>query len=228
MRKEKLTAVFVVIVTIFIVFALGLFIGRKLSSTGSKEGIINESMLQNVTNAGLLNKRNKRSPSKKFANVVPSGKIKLSPLSKPAPVKNAKNIPKLAARSPIISTSKFKSKPKAVLKAKKNHIKKPVYAYKYAKSKTASSISSPFSSKFYYTIQVAALTRVKDANMMASKLNSIGFFAYVLPIVIFGSHGKVTYQQIRVGKFSSLNGAKSVEKIIAKKLHVKPYIIKVD
>ena len=203
MRKEKLTAVFVVIVTIFIVFALGLFIGRKLSSSKSKEGIINESMLKSVTK-----------------------------LSKPAPVKStkniSKNISKLAARPSVASTSTSKSKSKTVIKAKKNYIKKPVYAYKYTKPKTASSISSPFSSKFYYTIQVAALLRVKDANMMASKLNSIGFFAYVLPIVIFGNHGKVTYQQVRVGKFSSLNGAKSVEKIIAKKLHVKPYIIKVD
>lgn len=218
MRKEKLTAVFTVVVIIFIVFALGLFVGRKLSSYKPKEGVINESMLQSTANTGLLNKKNKESASKKSANAVPSGKVSLSPLSK--------NTSGLAAHSPAASTSTSKSK--TTVKTKKNYVKKPVYAYKYTKSKAASFASAPFSSKIYYTIQVAALLKAKDANIMANKFNSMGFFAYVIPINISGKHGKATYQQVRVGKFSSLKGAKSVEKIIAKKFNVKPYIIKVD
>ena len=212
MKKDKLTAVIVFLVIIFIVFVFGLFVGKKLSSKSSKEGVIKESALKNksVPNGGLNSEEQ---------NPVSADNIKFAPISKLASLKKGKAETKKTEKVQKPAAAKPAAKTKIV------YVKKPVYVYKYI---TKKSPASPFNSKIYYTIQVAALKNYAQAKTLADKLNSMGFFAYIVPISVSGKTGKAVYQQVRVGKFSTVNGAKSLENIISKKFKVKPYIIKVD
>lgn len=214
MKKEKLSVVFIVLVIMFIIFVAGIFVGKKLTPAKPKEGIINESSLKNT----IGNKNDNIPP-------VPSEKIKFKPLSNLASLKKQES-----AQKPV-KKSLPEPKTKTIVKTKIVYVKKPVYVYKYKykyiKPKSVSP-SSPFSPKIYYTIQVAALKNIKAAKMLADKLNSMGFFAYLVPINISGKRGKATYQQVMVGKFTTRNGAKIFEKTIAKKFNVKPYIIKIN
>lgn len=215
MKKDKLTAVIVFLVIIFIVFVFGLFVGKKLSPKSSKEGVIKESALKNksVPNTGLNSKE--QTP-------VSADNIKFAPISKLASLKKGKAETKKTEKAQKTANAAA-AKPAA--KTKIVYVKKPVYVYKYI---TKKSPASPFNSKIYYTIQVAALKNYAQAKILADKLNSMGFFAYIVPISVSGKTGKAVYQQVRVGKFSTVVGAKSLENIISKKFKVKPYIIKVD
>ncbi len=229
MKKDKLTAVIVFIIILFIVFVFGLFVGKKLSPKTSKEGTIKESSLKN---------KNKLREEKNNKEQIPvqGSNIKFTPLSKIAPLNSGnKSIGqkpasiKKAVNKPLVKPAN-KTAEKQKLKTKIVYIKKPVYVYKYIDKKSLSKKGAPFSAnpKIYYTIQVAALSKYVQAKALADKLNSMGFFSYIVPVSVSGKNGKSTYQQIRVGKFSTINGAKSVENIISKKFKVKPYIIKVD
>ncbi|MCL4321824.1 MAG: SPOR domain-containing protein [Deltaproteobacteria bacterium] len=225
MKKDKLSAVIVFLVILFIVFALGLFVGKKLSPQKSKEGVIKESSLKTESN-----------PPVSPLNIIPNQKaeektpvstdnIKFAPISKLASLKNGN-----AAKKPVEKPTP-PPEPKTKVRTKIVYVKKPIYIYKYITKKPAvkqKTAASPFASKVYYTIQVAALSKYNDAKKLADKLNSMGFFAYIVPISISGKKGKAVYEQVRVGKFSTNAGAKSVENIISKKFNLKPYIIKVD
>ena len=215
MKKDKLTAVIVFLVIIFIVFVFGLFVGKKLSSKSSKEGVIKESALKNksVPNAGLNSEEQ---------NPVSADNIKFAPISKLASLKKGKAETKKTEK---VQKPANAAAAKPAAKTKIVYVKKPVYVYKYI---TKKSPASPFNSKIYYTIQVAALKNYAQAKTLADKLNSMGFFAYIVPISVSGKTGKALYQQVRVGKFSTVSGAKSIKNIISKKFKVKPYIIKVD
>ncbi|RZD14135.1 MAG: hypothetical protein EVJ47_07840 [Candidatus Acidulodesulfobacterium ferriphilum] len=227
MKKDKLSAAIVFLVILFIVFALGLFVGKKLSPRKSKEGVIKESSLKTESNPSVspLNIIGNQKAEKKTP--VSTGNIKFAPISKLASLKNG-NAAKKPAEKPALAPA---PKPESKVRTKIVYVKKPIYIYKYitkkppVKQKTA---ASPFVSKVYYTIQVAALSKYSDAKKLADKLNSMGFFAYIVPISISGKKGKASYEQVRVGKFSTNKGAKSVENIISKKFNLKPYIIKVD
>lgn len=222
MKKDKLTAVIVFLVIIFIVFVFGLFVGKKLSPKSSKEGTIKESALKNksVPHAGL---------NSEGQNPVSANNIKFAPISKLASLKKGKVETKKTEK---VQKPANTAAAKPAVKTKIVYVKKPVYVYKYITKKSPavskSSLASPFNSKIYYTIQVAALKNYAQAKTLADKLNSMGFFAYIVPISISGKTGKAVYQQVRVGKFSTVNGAKSLENIISNKFKVKPYIIKVD
>ncbi|MFW0883778.1 SPOR domain-containing protein [Candidatus Acidulodesulfobacterium sp. H_13] len=217
MKKDKFTAVIVFLVILFIVFVFGLFVGRKLSPKNSKEGTIKESALKSELKISNLQRNNKKPP-------VSVGGIKFAPISKLVSLKKG-NVPvSVKKTSPI-------AKPKAAkVKIKIVYVKKPVYIYKY-KTKNRKVLLkrgrvSHVGSKIY-TIQVAALSKYSEAKAFADKLDAMGFFAYVLPVKISGKSGKIIYQQVRVGKFSTLKGAESIESIISKKFKVKPYIITV-
>ncbi len=222
MKKDKITAVIVFLAIIFIVFVLGLFVGKKLSSKNSKEGVIKESALKNksVPNAGL---------NSEGQTPVSADNIKFAPISKLASLKKGKAETKKTEK---VQKPAKAAAAKPAAKTKIVYVKKPVYIYKYITKKnpsvSKSSPASPFNSKIYYTIQAAALKNYAQAKTLADKLNSMGFFAYIVPISVAGKTGKTVYQQVRVGKFSNIAGAKSVENIISKKFKVKPYIIKVD
>lgn len=211
MKKDKITAVIVFLVVIFIVFVFGLFIGKKLSPKSSKEGTIKESALKNKNTLNAEQNSQKSSP-------VSADNIKFAPISKLAALKKGKV---KAKKTEPVQKSENKNAVKPVVKTKIVYVKKPVYVYKYITKK-------PFNSKIYYTIQVAALSNYAQAKTLSDKLNSMGFFAYIVPISVSGKTAKALYQQVRVGKFSTVNGAKSIENIISKKFKVKPYIIKVD
>ena len=227
MKKDKLSSAILFLVILFIVFALGLFVGKKLSPRKSKEGVIKESSLKTESNPSVspLNIIGNQKAEKKTP--VSTGNIKFAPISKLASLKNG-NAAKKPAEKPALAPA---PKPESKVRTKIVYVKKPIYIYKYitkkppVKQKTA---ASPFVSKVYYTIQVAALSKYSDAKKLADKLNSMGFFAYIVPISISGKKGKASYEQVRVGKFSTNKGAKSVENIISKKFNLKPYIIKVD
>lgn len=228
MKKDKLSAVIVFLVILFVVFVLGLFVGKKLSPQKSKEGVIKESSLKKE-NKPLVPSLNMGSNQKVKKNVpVSTNNIKFVPISKLASLKKGNAAKKLAEKP--ISTPK----PKTKVKTKIVYVKKPVYIYKYKyittkKAPSKQKISaSPFASKTYYTVQVAALSKYSEAKKLTDKLNSMGFFAYIVPISISGKKGKATYEQVRVGKFSTNKGAESVKNIISKKFNLKPYIIKVD
>ena len=211
MKKDKLTAVIVFLVIIFIVFVFGLFVGKKLSPKSSKEGTIKESALKNKNTQ-------KTGQNAEEQNPVSSDNIKFAPISKLASLKKGK-AKEVKTEKVLKPENKPAAKPQ--VKTKIVYVKKPVYVYKYITKK-------PFNSKVYYTIQVAALKNYTQAKTLADKLNSMGFFAYIVPISVSGKTAKAVYQQVRVGKFSTVNGAKSIENIISKKFKVKPYIIKVD
>jgi cell division septation protein DedD len=227
MKKEKISVLFVILVLMFIVFAIGVYTGKKLTnSSSSKEGVINESAIKNSLNSknksNLLLFNGKKQP-------VSSKSLNFQPLAK-TNNNSKKNVIKKTKQGLV--TAK-KSKPaKPITKTKIVYVKKPVYVYKYIKVKPKTSIAhksvSPFSSNAYYTIQVAALSNYKTAKKLADKLNAMGFFAYILPIHISGKNGKAVYQQVRVGKFSNENDALSVEKLISSKFKIKPYIIKIN
>jgi cell division septation protein DedD len=226
MKKGKISVLFVILVLMFIVFAIGVYAGKKLTNSSSKEGVINESAIKNSLNSknksNLLLSNGKKQP-------VSSNLLNFQPLAK-TNSKSKKNIIKKTKQS--IASSKKSKSAKPVIKTKIIYVKKPVYVYKYIKIKPKTSIApksvSPFSSNVYYTIQVAALSNYKTAKNLADKLNAMGFFAYILPINISGKNGKAVYQQVRVGKFSNENDALSVEKLISSKFKIKPYIIKID
>ena len=225
MKKDKLSAAIVFLVILFIVFALGLFVGKKLSPRKSKEGVIKESSLKTESNPPVspLNITRKQKAEEKTP--VSTNNIKFTPISKLTSLKNG-NAAKKPAEKPAPA-----SKPESKVRTKIVYVKKPIYIYKYITKKPAvkqKTASSPFASRVYYTIQVAALSKYNDAKKLADKLNSMGFFAYIVPISISGKKGKASYEQVRVGKFSTNKGAKSVENIISKKFNLKPYIIKVD
>ncbi|MDA8052531.1 MAG: SPOR domain-containing protein [Deltaproteobacteria bacterium] len=225
MKKDKLSAAIVFLVILFIVFALGLFVGKKLSPRKSKEGVIKESSLKTESNPPVspLNITRKQKAEEKTP--VSTNNIKFAPISKLTSLKNG-NAAKKPAEKPAPA-----SKPESKVRTKIVYVKKPIYIYKYITKKPAvkqKTASSPFASRVYYTIQVAALSKYNDAKKLADKLNSMGFFAYIVPISISGKKGKASYEQVRVGKFSTNKGAKSVENIISKKFNLKPYIIKVD
>ena len=223
MKKDKLTAVIAFLLIIFIVFVFGLFVGKKLSPKSSKEGMIKESALKNK------NALKARQNSEKQNLVSANNNIKFAPISKLAALKKG-NIKAKKTGAAQKLENKPAIKPKAKVKTRIVYVKKPVYIYKYITKKTPAKkgATSPFNSKLYYTIQVAALSNYAQAKIMADKLNSMGFFAYIVPITARGKTGKAVYQQVRVGKFSTVNGAKSLENIISKKFKVKPYIVKVD
>ena len=225
MKKDKLSAAIVFLVILFIVFALGLFVGKKLTPRKSKEGVIKESSLKTESNhpASTLNITGNQKT--KENTPVSTDNIKFAPISKLTSLKNG-NAAKKPAEKPAPAP-----KPESKVRTKIVYVKKPIYIYKYITKKPAvkqKTASSPFASRVYYTIQVAALSKYNDAKKLADKLNSMGFFAYIVPISISGKKGKATYEQVRVGKFSTNKGAKSVENIISKKFNLKPYIIKVD
>lgn len=220
MKKDKISAIIVFLAVIFIVFVFGLFVGKKLSLKSSKEGVVKESSLKSKNSqSGILNAGGHK--------IISPGSIKFAPISKLAALKKESVQPvKEPAVAPI--KNKIVKKPKA--KVKIIYVKKPVYVYKYITKKipVKGSPSSPFNSKVYYAVQVAAFSNYAQAKVMADKLNSMGFFAYIIPITVKGKEGNAVYQQVRVGKFSAESGAKSIENIIAKKFNVKPYIIKID
>ena len=220
MKKDKLTAVIVFLVIIFIVFVFGLFIGKKLSPKSSKEGTIKESALKNKNTQ-------KTGQNPEEQNPVSSDNIKFAPISKLASLKKGK-AKEVKTEKVLKPENKPAAKPE--VKTKIVYVKKPVYVYKYITKNTAVKkvAAGPFNSKVYYTIQVAALKNYAQAKTLADKLNAMGFFAYIVPISVSGKTAKAVYQQVRVGKFSTVNGAKSIENIISKKFKVKPYIIKVD
>jgi cell division septation protein DedD len=220
LKKDKLTAIIVFLVVIFIVFVFGLFIGKKLSPKSSKEGTIKESALKS---------RDRFADNKKTRDHAPvsvDNNIKFAPISKLASLKSEKfKVKKKKTAKKIKSMAPAKPN----VKTKIVYVKKPVYVYKYITKKTPAKQKSavPINSKVYYTIQVAALSNYAQAKTIADKLNSMGFFAYITPISVAGKAGKAVYQQVRVGKFSTATGAKSLEKVIATKFKVKPYILKV-
>ncbi|MCL5892516.1 MAG: SPOR domain-containing protein [Deltaproteobacteria bacterium] len=225
MKKDKLSAAIVFLVILFIVFALGLFVGKKLSPRKSKEGVIKESSLKTESSPPVspLNITHNQKTEEKTP--VSTDNIKFAPISKLTSLKNG-NAAKKPAEKPAPAP-----KPESKVRTKIVYVKKPIYIYKYITKKPAvkqKTASSPFASRVYYTIQVAALSKYNDAKKLADKLNSMGFFAYIVPISISGKKGKASYEQVRVGKFSTNKGAKSVENIISKKFNLKPYIIKVD
>jgi cell division septation protein DedD len=211
LKKDKIAAVAVFLVIIFIVFVFGLFIGKKLSPKNSKEGTIKESALKNKNTP-------KTGQNSEEQNPVSADNIKFAPISKLASLKKGKI---KEGKTEIVRKPENKPAAKPEVKTKIVYVKKPVYVYKYITKKT-------FNSKIYYTIQVAALKNYAQAKTLADKLNSMGFFAYIVPISVSGKTAKAVYQQVRVGKFSTAKGAKSIENIISKKFKVKPYIIKVD
>ncbi len=227
MKKDKLSAAAVFLVILFIVFALGLFVGKQLSPRKSKEGVIKESSLKTESNFPVSPLNIIGSQKTKEKTPVSTDNIKFAPISKLTSLKNG-NAAKKPAEKPAPAPV---PKPESKVRTKIVYVKKPIYIYKYitkkpvVKQKTA---SSPFASRVYYTIQVAALSKYNDAKKLADKLNSMGFFAYIVSISISGKKGKASYEQVRVGKFSTNKGAKSVENIISKKFNLKPYIIKVD
>ncbi len=227
MKKDKITAVIVFLTVIFIVFVFGLYIGKKFSSKSPKEGIIKESALKKGGGSFF-------SGSGKTQNgggIAPGSaeKIKFAPISKLSALKKGKSEKK--AKKPSEKNKTEKPVPqKPIVKTKIVYVKKPVYVYKYKYKyiKTPAAVPNPFNSKVYYTIQVAALSKYSQAKAMADKLNAMGLFAYIVPISVSGKSGKAVYQQVRVGKFATEQGAKSVEGVIAQKFKVKPYVIKVD
>ncbi len=225
MKKDKLSAAIVFLVILFIVFALGLFVGKKLSPRKSKEGVIKESSLKTESNPPVSPLNIIGNQKTKEKTPVSTDNIKFAPISKLTSLKNG-NAAKKPAEKPTPAP-----KPESKVRTKIVYVKKPIYIYKYITKKPAvkqKTASSPFASRVYYTIQVAALSKYNDAKKLADKLNSMGFFAYIVPISISGKKGKASYEQVRVGKFSTNKGAKSVENIISKKFNLKPYIIKVD
>ncbi|MGC8554903.1 MAG: SPOR domain-containing protein [Candidatus Acidulodesulfobacterium sp.] len=219
MKKDKITAVIVFLTVIFIVFVFGLYIGKKFSSKSPKEGIIKESALKKGSGSFFQGTGKTQN-----GGTAPgtAGKIKFAPISKLSALKKGKKLKKPAEKI----TPEKPAPVKPVVKTKIVYVKKPIYVYKYKYVKTPP--SNPFNSKVYYTIQVAALSKYSQAKAMADKLNSMGFFAYIVPISVSGKSGKAVYQQVRVGKFATEQGANSVEGVIAKKFKVKPYVIKVD
>ena len=220
MKKDKITAVIVFLVIIFIVFVFGLFVGKKLSPKGSKEGVIKESALKNKNKTNI-------GQNSQIQNSVSEDNIKFAPISKLAALKKGKV---KAKKTETTKKPQNSISAKPVAKTKIVYVKKPVYVYKYItkKAPVKNSSASLFNSKNYFTIQVAALSNYAQAKTLADKLNAMGFFAYIVPISVEGKNGKAVYQQVRVGKFSTVKGAKSVENIISKKFNVKPYVIKVD
>jgi cell division septation protein DedD len=226
MKKGKVSVLFVILVLMFIVFAIGVYAGKKLTNSSSKEGVINESAIKNSltskNKSNLLLSNGKKQP-------VPSDSLNFQPLAKTSS-KSKKNIIKKTKQSAVSLKKPKYAKP--VVKTRIIYVKKPIYVYKYIKIKpktpAAPKAASPFSSNVYYTIQVAALSNYKVAKNLADKLNTMGFFAYILPISISGKNGKAVYQQVRVGKFSNENDALSVEKLISSKFKIKPYIIKIN
>ncbi len=225
MKKDKLSAAAVFLVILFIVFALGLFVGKKLSPRKSKEGVIKESSLKTGSNSPVSPLNITRNQKTEEKTPVSTDNIKFAPISKLTSLKNGN-----AAKKPAPAPAPV-PKPEPKVRTKIVYVKKPIYIYKYITKKPAvkqKTASSPFTSGVYYTIQVAALSKYNDAKKLADKLNSMGFFAYIVPISISGKKGKASYEQVRVGKFSTNKGAKSVENIISKKFNLKPYIIKVD
>ncbi|MHB8282413.1 MAG: SPOR domain-containing protein [bacterium] len=227
MKKEKISVLFVILVLMFVIFAVGIYVGKKLNNpSSSKEGIINESTIKNSLNSKdeskLISSNGKNQPTA-------DNSLNFKPLTQ-SKLKNKKNIIN-KTKQKIISNQK--SKPvKPIVKTKIVYVKKPVYVYKYIKIKpktaNAAKSASPFSSSIYYAIQVAALSNYKTAKNLANKLNKMGFFAYIIPISISGKNGKAVYQQVRVGKFSNEKDALSVEKVISVKFKIKPYIVKVN
>ena len=222
MKKDKITAVIVFLTVIFIVFVFGLYIGKKFSSKSPKEGIIKESALKKGSRSFF---QGTGKTQKGGTAAISAGNIKFAPISKLSALKKGKAGKKL--KKPAEKITPEKPAPvKPVVKTKIIYVKKPVYVYKYKYVKTPT--PNPFNSKVYYTIQVAALSKYSQAKAMADKLNSMGFFAYIVPISVSGKSGKAVYQQVRVGKFATEKGANSVEGLIAQKFKVKPYVIKVD
>ncbi|MHB1755596.1 MAG: SPOR domain-containing protein [bacterium] len=226
MKKDKITAVIVFLTVIFIVFVFGLYIGKKFSSKSPKEGIIKESALKKGSGAFFPGSGKTQSGGVAAGSVK---NIKFAPISKLSSLKKGKTGKKI--KKPAEKIAHEKTAPlKPVVKTKIVYVKKPVYIYKYkyVKVPTSAHAPNPFNSKVYYTIQVAALSKYSQAKAMADKLNAMGFFAYIVPISVSGKSGKAVYQQVRVGKFATEQGAKSVEGVIAQKFKVKPYVIKVD
>lgn len=227
MKKDKLSAIIIFLVILFIVFVIGLFVGKHLSPLKSREGIIQGPSLNINSNpsSASLNTGNNRKVDKN--TVLSTNNIKFAPISKLVSLKK-KTVAKKIVEKPVVT-------PKIKVKTKIIYIKKPVYIYKYRykyitkkppvkqKKHTASTIS-----KVYYTIQVAAVSKYEDAKKLAGKLNSMGLFAYIVPVSISKKTGKVVYQQIRVGKFSTNNGAEAVKNMISKKFNLKPYIVKIN
>lgn len=232
MKKEKITAAAVFLVVLFIVFVFGLFVGKKLSTGGSKEGTIKESALKNESPAAINSPDSGQGAGSQAQTPVSPGNMNFTSISnlpsgssktKPEPAKlesssgggakKAESLKKNTVKKPVSKISYVR---------KPAYVRKPVVKKKFI-PKTPSVKTVP---GIYYTIQVAALGKYSQAKSLADKLNSMGFFAYILPLSVSGKNGKIVYQQVRVGKFSSESGAMAVENTIAKKFNVKPYIIK--
>jgi len=162
LRKDKLSAVIVFLVILFIVFVLGLFVGKKLSPQKSREGVINGPSLNINGNppSTSLNTNSAHKASK--STVLSTDNIKFAPISKLVSLKK-RAITKKIVKKPVLT-------PKIKVKTKIIYIKKPVYIYKYrykyitrkAPTKQKKHISSS-SSAIYYTIQVAAVSKYDDA-----------------------------------------------------------------
>lgn len=223
MKKDKITAVIVFLTVIFIVFVFGLYVGKKFSSKSPKESIIKESAIKKGGGSLLQGSNESKSGG---AAASDADKIKFAPISKLSALKKGKAEKKGKTPANKIANKKVPSV-KPEVKTKIVYVKKPVYVYKY-KYINHPKPNNPFNSKVYYTIQVAALAQYSQAKVITDKLNSMGFFAYIVPISVEGKSGKEVYQQVRVGKFATEKGAKSLEGVIASKFKVKPYIIKVD
>ncbi|MHB8292360.1 MAG: hypothetical protein ACYDEG_07855, partial [bacterium] len=172
MKKEKISALFVILVLMFIIFAIGIYVGKKLNNpSSSKEGIINESAIKNSLNSknesNLISSKGKNQP-------VMSNSLNFKPLTQ-SKLKNKTNIIK-KTKQKIVSNQKSKLA-KPVIKTKIIYVKKPVYVYKYIKIKpkaaNAAKSAPPFSPNIYYTIQVAALSNYKTAKNLAAKLNAM-------------------------------------------------------
>ncbi len=167
MKNRKPISFLIYLVILIIVFAAGVYTGRRLSPLKSREGVISESSLKQE-----------------------------SALTSSINTGNAPSAP------PIASTP-------AINKLAKKH------APAIARSKTSSTPA-----KTFYTIQVAAFSSYSKAKKIAGEIDSMGFIAYIVPYK--------TYQLVRVGKFSSTKGLKSIKGILAKKFNVKPYVMRIQ
>lgn len=236
MKNKKVSAAIIFAVVLFVVFVFGVYIGKQTGAGGSRESIIKEASIKKGGNSlqpsGETGSSQNNAATANQGNPISTGKVNFKPISGKLSSSN-----EVSSKSNTVTKNNTSS---GVTENKGNtrvvYVKKPVYIYKYkykyVPKKSFSGHAAPKSlaksGKVYYTVQVAALLKYSEAKRFSKKLNSLGFFSYIVSVKEVRNGRMETLFKVRVGKFSTFSGAKSFEKLLASKMDVKPFITKVS
>ncbi|PIE74681.1 MAG: hypothetical protein CSA18_03780 [Deltaproteobacteria bacterium] len=126
-------------------------------------------------------------------------------------IRDEKSLP---LKSPVYDDKKKYVKQDFIL-IKKSDKEKKILSYVKASSENS----------FYFTVQVAALKKSSDAELLASKLRESGFNAYSVSGV---SETGVNWYRVRVGRYSEKKICEETKKELFEKMKINGFVVKVN